>query len=604
MKAVLVVCLSAAGLCLALPSVHASTEADPPPSELREIVERYSADRRVLLRRYDTPYSPERRSRLTTFYQGWIDRLEGMDFEALGVEGRIDWVLLHKRLELGRAELEREGETLDDVAELLPFAPEIWTLHDRRRHRQRADGSQSAKTLEGIAKEIETLQKRLEAGKKKAAKGDSDSDKESEQDKEPEKTTGEKEVEPLVPTKIQAHRAARVTDALTQTLSRWNAYYSGYDPTFTWWTKAPFDKSKAALEGYAKFLRENLLDHKKGKDAPIVGDPVGREALLDQLASEIIPYTPEELVGFAEAEMEWCREQMERAARELGFDDWKDALEKVKTLHVEPGAQPDLVRDLALEATAWIEERDLLTVPELAKEVWRMEMMSPERQKMNPFFLGGEAIIVSFPTDTMTHEEKLMSLRGNNEHFSRATVHHELIPGHHLQGFMTSRYNSHRRAFSTPFWGEGWALYWELQMWDMDFPRSPEDRIGMLFWRMHRCARVIWSLGFHLGEMTPDEAVEYLVENVGHERENALGEVRRSFEGTYPPLYQLAYLMGGFQFRSLYRELVENGDWNAKTFHDTILEGGRMPVEMVRARLRGDLIERDHEAAWRFQDRP
>ena len=378
----------------------------------------------------------------------------------------------------------------------------------------------------------------------------------------------------------------------------------GYDPEFTWWTKAPYKKAHDSLEGYAKFLRERLLDHKEGRDAPIVGDPVGREALLTQLEAEMIPYTPEELIRLAEEEMRWCQQEMLRAAMDLGLDDWKEALEKVKGLHVPPGRQPDLVRDLALEATEWIESRDLLTVPPLAKEVWRMEMMSPERQKINPFFLGGESIIVSFPTDAMTHEEKLMSLRGNNEHFARATVHHELIPGHHLQGFMTSRYNSHRRAFGTPFWGEGWALYWELQMWDMDFPRSPEDRIGMLFWRMHRCARVIWSLGFHLGNMTPDEAVEFLVDRVGHERENALGEVRRSFEGTYPPLYQLAYLMGGFQFKALYEEFVTSGDMPVKTFHDTILRGGRMPVEMVRARLKGTRIERDHKSSWRFRGDP
>ena len=60
-------------------------------------------------------------------------------------------------------------------------------------------------------------------------------------------------------------------------------------------------------------------------------------------------------------------------------------------------------------------------------------MMSPERQLVAPFFLGGETILVSYPTDGMTHEQKLMSLRGNNKHFARATVHHELIPGHHLQ---------------------------------------------------------------------------------------------------------------------------------------------------------------------------
>ena len=262
-----------------------------------------------------------------------------------------------------------------------------------------------------------------------------------------------------------------------------------------------------------------------------------------------------------------------------------------------------MVRDLAYEATDFVESRGLLTVPPLAKEVWRMEMMSPERQKMSPFFLGGEAIIVSFPTDTMTHEEKLMSMRGNNRHFSRATVHHELIPGHHLQGFMTRRYNSHRSLFRTPFWGEGWALYWEMRLWDLDFPQSPEDRIGMLFWRMHRCARVIWSLGFHLGNTSPDEAVEFLVERVGHERENALAEVRRSFEGTYPPLYQAAYLIGGIQFYALHKELVESGVMTERAFHDAILRGGRMPVAMVRARL-GATSRDDAPGAWRFVGDP
>ena len=79
-------------------------------------------------------------------------------------------------------------------------------------------------------------------------------------------------------------------------------------------------------------------------------------------------------------------------------------------------------------------KNNLVTIPETAREGWRMEMMSPERQLVSPFFLGGETILVSYPTDTMTHEQKLMSMRGNNRHFTRAVTHHELIPGHHLQG--------------------------------------------------------------------------------------------------------------------------------------------------------------------------
>ncbi|HBQ61060.1 MAG TPA: DUF885 domain-containing protein, partial [Balneolaceae bacterium] len=115
-----------------------------------------------------------------------------------------------------------------------------------------------------------------------------------------------------------------------------------------------------------------------------------------------------------------------KASRELGYgDDWKAALEYVKTTHVEAGEQPPLVKELADEAVTFLEDRDLVTIPELAKETWRMVMLSPEWQKFAPFFLGGETVRIAYPTNTMTHEEKMMSMRGNNPHFSKAVVHHE-----------------------------------------------------------------------------------------------------------------------------------------------------------------------------------
>ena len=165
-----------------------------------------------------------------------------------------------------------------------------------------------------------------------------------------------------------------------------------------------------------------------------------------------------------------------------------------------------------------------------------------------------------------------MSMRGNNIHFARATVFHELIPGHHLQGFMTARYKPYRGLFGTPFWTEGGALYWELLFWDLKFPKTPENRIGMLFWRMHRCARIIFSLSFHLEKMTPQECIDFLVNRVGHERENATAEVRRSFDGSYGPLYQIAYLIGGLQFYSLHRELVDSKKMTNRAFHDWIYQ--------------------------------
>ena len=84
---------------------------------------------------------------------------------------------------------------------------------------------------------------------------------------------------------------------------------------------------------------------------------------------------------------------------------------------MKPGEQPKLIKELADEAVKFVEDRKLVTVPALAKETWRMEMMPPERQKVNPYFTGGEVISVSFPTDSMDFEDRMMSLRGNNAAF-------------------------------------------------------------------------------------------------------------------------------------------------------------------------------------------
>ena len=571
-----------------------------PSSELRDVVERYAADRAALLRRYDAEYSPERQRRLREFYQAWEARLRELDFDRLGVEGRIDYVLLDHELRYQLALLDREERLFAEVEPLLPFARTILSLHDARRRREGIDARAAADTLAALLRAIDGARRAAAPAQRTAASGtrtvaSADGAGRAANDDVARSRTS----------RVVAYRAATILDGLRDVLRRWHGFHAGYDPLFTWWTADPYKRVDSALVAYGRYIRRELVGIREGEPDPIIGDPIGAAGMAADLAHEMIPYSPQELIAIAEREFAWCEAEMRKAAREMGFgDDWKAALEKVKTLHVDPGHQPALVRDLADEAVAFVEERDLVTIPPLAKEVWRMEMMSPERQRVAPFFLGGEVIQVSFPTDGMTHEDKLMSMRGNNIHFSRATVHHELIPGHHLQGFMTSRYNTHRRVFATPFWTEGWSLYWEMLLWDLGFPSTPEDRMGMLFWRAHRAARIMFSLGVHLGTMTPEEAIDLLVERVGHERANAEAEVRRSFIGTYPPLYQAAYMIGGLQIRALYRELVETGRMSAREFHDAILQGGRMPIEMVRARLTGELLPRDYTARWRFAGDP
>ncbi len=356
------------------------------------------------------------------------------------------------------------------------------------------------------------------------------------------------------------------------------------------------------MEDYAKYLREEIAGLKGKDEDPLIGDPIGAEGLADDLAAENLPYTPEELITIANREFTWCEGEMKKAANEMGLgDDWKAALAKVKADYVPPGAQDELVADLARGAIQFVKDHQLVTIPPLCEETWRLTMSSPETQKTLPFAAyGGQNMMVAYANEEMKNEDKLMSMRGNNRHFTRIVVPHELIPGHHLQGFIAERNRQYRSIFRTPFLVEGWALYWELKLWDLGYAQSPEDRIGMLFWRMHRCARIIVSLKFHLGQMTPAEMVDFLVDRVGHERLGATGEVRRFIGGAYSPLYQCAYMIGGMQLRALHDELVKNGRMTEKQFNDTVLTCNAIPIEFIRDSMLNVPLTRDTKANWDF----
>jgi hypothetical protein len=539
-------------------------------SSMSSVIERFSADLSAIERKYPNRWSSRTIGRMEAFYRDWLNVLRRMAVDRDDRDEVLDAALLGDYLNKQLLRLETQREQLAELQAPLPFLQRLFDLDDNLRSFEWVDPEVAARELNSLRQEVEGLRSR---------------------------------VKEIGVSQSVAYRAANVLKDALEALKHWLDFYEGYDPLFTWWCKQPYEQLREGLNAYRKSLLENVVGISEEDTTTIVGDPIGRLALMRELESEHIPYTPEELMAMAEKEYAWCLERMLEASRELGFgDDWRGALEHVKEQHVEPGEQPKLIRDLALEAIAFLEERDLLTIPPLAKETWRMEMMPPQRQLESPFFLGGETILVSYPTDGMSHEAKLMSMRGNNRHFARATVHHELIPGHHLQGFMTQRFHPYRRLFSTPFWTEGWALYWEFLLWEKGFPKSPEDRIGMLFWRMHRCARIVFSLSFHLGKMSARECVDYLVEKVGHERDNASAEVRRSFGGSYPPLYQCAYMLGALQFRRMRQEIVESGRMTEKEFHDRVLQEGNIPPTYLRSHLLGLISSKECRPEWRFYD--
>lgn len=580
-----------ASLILMMGSISTSLNAQAkqealyvPCEEIPDLMTKYGADYSALVRFYapgargswgrtsDPGGSPERRERMTKLRNDYLAKLEKLDFNALPQECKADYVLFKRDLEKENTEAKEQEVVYQKIKKWFPFSDNIYSYLKGRRRGHQPDATKMAKEWNDVVQQLKTLKGQLEATV----------------------SLGEDEVE----------EALRVIEDLKNSAENVYSFYNGYDPLFTWWIPAVHEEMGKGFDAYAEVFKNKIDKGKPVDESGIVGNPVGREELMKQLEYEMIDYTPEELIKLANEEFAWCDAELLKASREMGFgDDWKAAQEKVKNAYVEPGKQPELILRLYNEAVDFLKKNDLITVPPLAEEVWGMGMMSPERQLVNPFFTGGSSISISYPTDAMSYEERMMSMRGNNPHFSMATVHHELIAGHNLQGFMNSRHRTYRN-FRTPFWTEGWALYWELLLWDKGFPQGPEDRIGMLFWHMHRCARIIFSLNYHLGKWTPQECIDFLVDRVGHERANAEGEVRRSFVGNYPPLYQLAYLTGGRQFYALHKELVDSGKMTDKEFHDRIITMNAMPVEMVKAIMTDQKINKNYKAKWKFYDPP
>jgi hypothetical protein len=572
--------LAAVALMAGRPATGETKAAAVGQPVMSAIIQQYDADTRSLERTYSLDLSDSHMQRFAKFYSDELAALDAIDFDHLSHEDQVDYLLLRNLLNSEQHQLAIRQRQIAEMAPLLPFEKKVEALIDAKRLMQRPDGEKSAATLVEITKQIDAARKQFDPGPHGGTK-----------------TEGTKpKIDPVV-----ANRAVLATGQLSAAIHDWFGQYNSYDPVFTWWVDQPFHEVDKALKGYSDFLKEKLVGISPDDKTTIIGDPVGRDALLAALQDNVIPYTPEELTAIAQTEYDWCMKEMLKDSREMGFgDDWHAAVEKVKSMHVAPGEQPDLIRKLVLEGDDFVKKNDLVTVPPLADETWRMIMMTPQRQLVNPFFTGGNEISVSYPTDTMTFDQREMSMRGNNIPFARATAFHEMIPGHFLQFYMSARYHPYRRPFSTPFWGEGNAFYWEMIFWDKGFDSTPEERVGALVWRMHRSARVIFTMNFHLGKWTPQQCVQFLIDAVGFEPDNATAEVRRSFDGSVGPLYQCAYLMGALQFRALRHELVDSKKMTERQFHDAILHENEMPIELLRADLENLKLTRDYKSTWEY----
>ena len=577
---------------------------------MRDFIESYQADADLLARHWEiSGDSDAELTRETKLLHDWQGRLKAVDFEKLSLDQRVDYVLLRNELESSLNNLSTRQAERQELSGWLPIRAGIDALTDARVRGEPIVPETAAGILAPLAQTITKLQEQLKAAKeaakpplKKTPESPPSSATESEEAKTPATATKSNVKSVRLPTPYQALRSAEAVSELSNSLKKWFENYNGFTPEFAWWVKQPYDEVNKALESYGKFLREELAGIKGKNEDPLLGKAIGNEELNRQFRYEFIPYTPQELIALAEREFAWCESQMKVAAQEMQLgDDWKKALDRTKAIYVKPGEQEGLVREEGRLAIEFVKSHKLVTVPPDCEEWWGTRLLSPGEQKQTPYAAySGHDILVAYANETMKHEDKLMSMRGNNRPFMHNVVPHELIPGHHLQNYMAARNKPYRRLFGTPFYVEGWALYWEMRLWDLGYHSTAEEKVGALFWRMHRCARIIVTLKFHLGQMKPAEMVKFLTDRVGHEKFGATSEVRRFIKGNYSPLYQCGYMLGGLQIIALHKEIVDSGTMTEMQFHDELLKLGPIPVEMLRATLLDQPIAPDYTTQWKF----
>lgn len=159
---------------------------------------------------------------------------------------------------------------------------------------------------------------------------------------------------------------------------------------------------------------------------------------------------------------------------------------------------------------------------------------------------------------------------------------HEGYPGHHLQLVFSNMQPSLVHAIVHASESvEGWAHYCEDWMKEMGFDDTPETRFAQTIDLVWRSARIVVDVDLHTKNITMEEGVDFLVEQVGMERPAAVAEVKRY---TSNPGYQLCYLIGKHLIMQLRDEVKERmGDaYTDGFFHNTFLEVGSMPMYLVR----------------------
>lgn len=173
----------------------------------------------------------------------------------------------------------------------------------------------------------------------------------------------------------------------------------------------------------------------------------------------------------------------------------------------------------------------------------------------------------------------------------RSSVVHEAYPGHHMMIQLANRNTSLiRRIQRNNLFVEGWALYCEEAMYDAGFyGNDPRTLLAIVGGIRFRAGRIILDVKLHTGQMTYQQAVDWMVEKLGASLEYAEKEVNRY---TLTPTQPMSYLIGKEQIKQARAAFKQRmGDlYSIKRFHDAMLNEGAIPPSLILRKINEQIL--------------
>jgi len=348
----------------------------------------------------------------------------------------------------------------------------------------------------------------------------------------------------------------------------------------------------ASLEDFESFLQQDLLPRSTGNWA------IGKEHY------EYILRHRWHLDADADAILERGKrafEETEALAREVSERiepgrHWSEVYEKLKDQHPAADGIKAAYQKEIDAAQAFVIEHQIVTLPEGERVLTvdtppAMRRSSPfgTFQSVDPFGTDLEGRLLLTPIeDWMTPQQQAERLRSHHDAWIPIIAVHEAYPGHHVDALKT-RENPRllRKIVREPIFSEGWGLFTEEMMHEQGFLKGDDVRLTQLRNRLWRAARVILDVSLHSGQMSFEEAVDFLAEKVRFERYAAELEV-----GMYivRPTYVLGYLIGMQDLMAIRADWIEKfGEPTPPSaFYDRLVRIGSLPPVLIRQSLFGD----------------